>query len=295
LGAYLGREQQLATPYYGVGNTTTYDAANEAAPNPFYYRYGRVGIRFSADVQRPIAGPLRLLVGAGTRSAQIDLTPFDSGTTLLQTQQGGTRFPNARTTYGRAGLVYDTRDQETGPTRGQWIEVLAQRADKFAGGDVAFTRVTSTARGYWSLNDRLVLAERVTGQNLWGQVPFYELSTIQGSFSDGEGLGGSGSLRGWPKNRFIGKGVLFTNNELRWRVSDFSLRHRSSALVLNGFVDAGRVWAGGMTANGLFSDLHAGYGGGARLRYGQDFVVGADIGHSRESGAAIYIGLGYPF
>jgi outer membrane protein assembly factor BamA len=294
-GAYLGREEQLATPYYGVGNMTTYDAANEAPPNPYFYRYGRVGVRFSTDLQRPIMGPLRLLVGAGTRSAQIDLTPFDSGTTLLQTQQSGTEFPDARTSYGRAGLVYDTRDQETGPTHGQWIEVLAQRAAKVAGGDYAFTRLTSTARGYWSFGNRLVLAERITGQNLWGRVPFYELSTIQGSFSDGEGLGGSGSVRGLPKNRFIGKGVLFANNELRWQMTTFEVRRRPSALVLNGFVDVGRVWASGMTANGFLSDLHAGYGGGARLRYGQDFVVGVDVGHSKEAGAAIYIGLGYPY
>src|SRR3954462_2021348 len=41
LGAYLGREQQLATPYYGVGNNTTHDELSEAPPNPYFYRYGR--------------------------------------------------------------------------------------------------------------------------------------------------------------------------------------------------------------------------------------------------------------
>jgi outer membrane protein assembly factor BamA len=294
-GAFLGREQQLATPYYSIGNNTTYDATREVAPNPYYYRYGRVGIRFSTDLQRPIMGPLRLLVGTGTRTSTIDDTPFDSGTTLLRTQTGGVAIPSARTTYLRTGFVYDTRDRETGPTHGQWVELLVQRAGKFAGGDYSFTRVTGTARAYVPLNDRLVFAERVTIQNLQGLVPFYELSTIQGSFSDDEGLGGSGSVRGWPKNRFIGKGMMFANQELRWRVSDFSLRSRPSAVVLSGFADAGRVWASGLSASGLVSDLHVGYGGGARLRYGQDFVVGLDVGHSKESGAAIYVGLGYPY
>lgn len=295
-GAFLGREQQLATPYYGIGNNTVYDSTNERAPNPYYYRFGRTGIRFSTDLQRPIMGPLRMLVGVGTRTTQIDQTPFDSGTTLLNTQTGGAAIPDRQTTYVRAGLVYDTRDREAGPTRGQWTELLIQRGVDFLGGDYSFTRATATARFYLPLSERLVFAERVTAQNLSGlALPFYELTTTQGSFSDGEALGGSGSVRGWPKNRFTGKGLMFANQELRWRVTDFSLRRRPAALVLNGFVDAGRVWDTGLSSSGFLSDLHVGYGGGARLRYGQDFVVGVDVGHSRESGAAIYIGLGYPY
>jgi len=298
LGAYLGREQQQATPYYGVGNTTTYDAAKELATNPYYYRYGRVGVRFNTDVQRPLIGPLRLLVGLGTRTSNIVFRPFNADSTLLSTQLRGDTIPHGQTSYVRAGLVYDTRDRETGPSRGQWLELLVQQSGPFAGGDYSFTRVTGTARAYVSLSDRLVFAERITFQNLWNsaspQVPFYELSTIQGSFSDGEGLGGAGSLRGWPKNRFISKTVLFANQELRWRVSEFSLLSRPSAFVLSGFVDAGRAGVPAAAAD-VISGLHVGFGGGARLRFGQDFVVGVDVGHSKESGAAIYIGLGYPY
>jgi outer membrane protein assembly factor BamA len=292
-GAFLGREQQLSTPYYGIGNTTTYDKANEAAPNPYFYRYGRVGVRFSTDLQRPVMGPLRLLIGTGTRSSTINETPFDSGTTLLRGQTGGVPIPSRRATYLRTGLVFDTRDRETGPSHGQWTELLIQRGAKALGGDYDFTRITGTARFYVPVTERIIFAERILAQNIQGTIPFYEMSTTQGSFSDDEGLGGSGSVRGWPKNRFIGKGIAFANQELRWEVTDFTLRRRPSALVLSGFVDAGRVWATGLSTAGLLSDLHVGYGGGARIRYGKDFVVGADVGHSKESGAAIYLGLGY--
>ena len=290
-GGFVGREQQLATPYYGIGNTTPHDTAIERL-NPYYYRHGRTGVRLSTDLQRPFMGALRVLVGAGIRTSKITQKPFDS-TTLLLAQN--TPIPDMQATHVRAGLVFDTRDRETGPSHGQWDEVLLQRGGKILGGSYAFTRLTVTARSYVPVTSRIVFAERVTAQNLQGAVPFYELSTIQGSFADGEGLGGSGSLRGWPKNRFIGKGMAFANQELRWRVTDFSLRRRPAALVLSGFADVGRVWASGLSASGVFSDLHVGYGGGARLRYGQDFVVGVDVGHSKESGAAIYIGLGYPY
>jgi len=296
LGAYLGREQQLATPYYGVGNSTTFNELNEAPPNPYYYRYGREGYRFSTDLQHQLAGRLRLLAGAGTRSTSIDDMPFDSGSTLLRSQLAGATIPDARTTYLRGGLVYDSRDRESGPTSGQWAEVLVQRGMNALGGDYAFTRITGTARAYFSLTDRIVFAERVLVQNFSSaSAPFYELSTTQGSFQDGEALGGSGSIRGLPKNRFIGKGVMFGNQELRWRAADFNLAGRRSALIFNGFLDAGRVWETGLSTKDFFSDLHAGYGGGMRVRYGQDFVVGVDVGHSKESSAAIYIGLGYQY
>lgn len=295
MGLYAGREQQFATPYYGVGNATAHVDALELEPNPYYYRYGRVGLRLNADFQRAVAGPLRLLVGTGMRTSEIDQSPFDSGGTLLRSQTGGAAIPNGRAVTARVGLIYDTRDRETGPTRGQWIEGLVQRGGKIAGGTHAFTRITGTARTYVPVNDRLIWAQRVLAQNLAGDVPFYELYTLQGSFKDDEGLGGAGTVRGLPKNRYTGKGVLVANEELRWRAADFRARGRESAVILSAFVDAGRVWANGIASDGLFSDYHMGFGGGARLRYGQNFVIALDVAHSKESMAPIYIGLGYSF
>jgi outer membrane protein assembly factor BamA len=289
VSAYAGREQQLATPYYGVGNNTGYDASREDPPNPYWYRYGRTSWRFNADFQHAVAGPLRVLAGAGVRSVKIDRTPFDSGSTLLDQDLGATEIRDPAHASVRAGLVFDTRDRETGPTSGQWIETLVQRTPDF-------TRVTGTARAYVTLTRRLVWAQRAVAQNLsGGNVAFYELSPIQGSFQDHEGLGGSGTVRGLPMNRYIGKGVAFANEELRWDASRFRIGGRESALILSGFVDAGRVWDRGLSVDGLFSDYHVGMGGGVRLRYGQDFLVALDVAHSSEATMPIYIGLGYPF
>lgn len=297
LSSYVGREQQLATPFYGVGNSTAHDETLEEDPNPYYYRYGRTSMRFNTDLQHAVAGPLRLLLGAGFRSVKIDRTPFDSGTTLLN-QEGPASFPKNSVNF-RGGLVYDTRDRETGPTRGQWIEALAQRAIVTDGILVdpteRFNRVTATARTYVSVTNRVVWAQRIVAQNLFGDAPFYELFPIQGSFKDSEGLGGSATVRGLPMNRYAGKGIAFANEELRWRASEFRLTGRESALILSGFVDAGRVWERGLSMDGIASDYHMGFGGGARLRYGQNFVVALDVAHSKESTMPIYIGLGYPF
>ena len=83
--------------------------------------------------------------------------------------------------------------------------------------------------------------------------------------------------------------------ELRYRAVHFSLDGRPSALTLSSFGGAGRVWVVGLALSDALNGLHAGYGGGARLSFGPSFVVAVDVGHSSQSTAPIYIGLGYLF
>ena len=80
----VAREQQLATPYYGVGNATVVDDAGVRPSDPYFYRYGRRTLRASAMLQRNLLGPaLRLLGGVGVASISVTPVPYDSGTTLL--------------------------------------------------------------------------------------------------------------------------------------------------------------------------------------------------------------------
>lgn len=117
----------------------------------------------------------------------------------------------------------------------------------------------------------------------------------QGSYKDDEGIGGASTIRGLPKNRYAGRSIGFANEELRWTAAEFALRARPSALVLSGFTDVGGVWNNEAGNDGVAPGLHYGAGIGARLRYGRDFVVALDDGHSNESSAPMYIGLGYLF
>ena len=91
----------------------------------------------------------------------------------------------------------------------------------------------------------------------------------------------------------MGKGVAYSNSELRWLAARFNVLN--SALVVSGFVDAGRVWADGFDLSTVGNDVHVGYGGGLHLTVGPTFVVTGDVGHSSQSTAAIYLGLGYLF
>jgi len=294
--SFVGREQQLSTPYYGVGNESLYDAALETGATRYFYRYGRDRSRATADVQHAILNPsLRVLVGGGASIDRINLTPFDSGHTLIQGELSNHPPATAHTNYLRAGLTWDTRDREIGTQSGTWADVIVQRTDKSLGATNDYTRWTATARHYQPLGGRLTLANRLLVQNTTGDVPFYVLSEVQTTQKPQDGLGGSSTVRGLPKDRYIGKGIGVSNNELRWRAADFTLRSRPSSLVLSGFADVGRVWTDGVDLSTAGNELHVGYGGGARLGFGSSFVIAVDVGHSAQSTAPIYIGLGYMF
>jgi outer membrane protein assembly factor BamA len=294
--AFIGREQQLAAPYYGIGNATPYDPTVERGGTRYFYRYGHTRNRVSIDLQHALFHPsVRLLIGAGVSRESINLTPFDSGTTLIERDLSNVAPPAQRTNFARVGVTWDTRDREIGTQSGTWADALVQRVDKSLGATESYTRWTATVRHYQPLGGRVTFANRLLAQNISGDAPFYALSEIQTTQKWQDGLGGSSTVRGLPKDRYVGKGIVVSNNELRWRAADFGLVGRPSSLILSAFADAGRVWTNGIDASTVFEDLHAGYGGGARLSFGPSFVIALDAGHSSQSTAPIYIGLGYMF
>jgi outer membrane protein assembly factor BamA len=293
---FAGHEQQLAAPYYGIGNETPYDPSLEHGGTRYFYRYGRTRNRVSLDLQHTLWHPsLRFLIGGGASNESINLSPFDSGTTLIERDVSDVFPANQHTNYVRGGLTWDTRDREIGTLSGTWADGIIERVDRSLGATTSYTRWTATVRHYQPLGDRVTFANRLLAQNTIGDAPFYALSQIETTQRPQDGLGGSGTVRGLPKDRYVGKGVVVSNNELRWRAATFGLVGRPSTLILSTFADVGRVWSNGIDPSTLFDDLHAGYGGGARLSFGPSFVIALDVGHSSQSTAPIYIGLGYMF
>ena len=292
----LGSEKQIATPYYGPGNRSVFDEALEDSEGQYFYRFGRTRRKAAFNLQRSIGDlPLRVLVGAGVAHTTIESQPKDAVETLLRRDYVGRTIPHGWSNHVRIGLVWDTRDRETGPRRGTWTELLVQGVPEFLGSESGYVRWTFADRRYFPLGDRLTFANRFLIQNIDGVAPFYDQYIVQTSFKQQEGLGGAKTLRGILKNRYVGKGMFLWNAELRWRAHDFSMLGRAFYLVLSGFVDSGRVWENGLEWESLVSDLHTAVGGGVRVGVGENFVVALDVGHSSEATAPFYINLGYLF
>lgn len=292
----LGSEKQIASPYYGLGNESVYDPALEDLEGQYFYRFGRTRRRAAFNLQRSIGDlPLRVLVGAGITRTTINSQPEDAVETLLREDYVGREIPHGWSNHLRMGLVWDTRDRETGPRAGAWTELLVTVVPEFLGSETGYLRWTFADRRYFPMGDRLTFANRFLVQNIDGVAPFYDQYVVQSSFKSQEGLGGAKTLRGIPRNRYVGKGMFLWNAELRWRTYDFEMLGRPLHLVLSGFVDSGRVWEDGLEWESLVSDLHTGVGGGVRVGVGENFVVSVDMGHSGEASAPFYIGLGYLF
>jgi hypothetical protein len=297
VNGFLGVERRISTPYFGLGNESVRDETldDPEGPDPHWYAFSRLRRSALFNLQRNVPGtPLWVLFGAGLVSTRVDPTPEDEGTTLYATDVGPA-VETYWTNYLRAGLVWDTRDREAMPTSGAWSEVVVHRVTPSLASDGDFTRWSITDRRYYSLADGLVFANRFLLQGVSGDVSVHQLQGVQTSFRQGEGLGGSSTVRGLPKNRYAGRGMLVWNAELRWRLLDFELVGRPFHAAVSAFLDQGRVWSGGVRLEEVVSDLHRGYGGGVHLGMGENFIVSVDVAHSEEATLPIYIGLGYLF
>lgn len=146
----------------------------------------------------------------------------------------------------RAGLVYDSRNHDSDPTRGMNIEATLTGSPDIEGkgfGNMGFTFIGSHYVPV--VSEKLTFAYRVGVQvKLFGEIPYYFINNVNNMFFRRlytEGLGGNTSVRGLNRNGVIGDGTAWLNMELRWRVYHFKLIKQNWEIALNPFFDAGQV------------------------------------------------------
>ena len=147
----------------------------------------------------------------------------------------------------KAGLVYDTRDEEQSPMRGIWAEATLLAAPGFMSTmDGSFLKLAVYWRQYIPfIKNRLSLAYRLNYQStIAGYAPVYTETFMFNSVANGlynEGLGGAKTVRGMVRNRAVGDGIVSANFELRWAFVKVILFKQNIDFVLSGFFDTGRV------------------------------------------------------
>jgi len=219
--------------------------------------------------------------------------------------------------YFKAGLSFDSRDNEANPMKGLWTEAVVMAAPGFlTTGNMGHARLSFTHRQYFTLvPENLSLAYRINlQQNILGKTPFYLQPLVITSFlrsRSSEGLGGSRTLRGILLNRVVGDGFALGNVELRWKFLHFDIGATNVYLGLNGFVDAGMVTSKidldksvvGPGERELFFSTdeekpHVSAGLGLRIAINRNFIVAVDYGRAfdqRDGNSGMYIGLNYLF
>jgi hypothetical protein len=172
-------------------------------------------------------------------------------------------------------LQLDGRDSLPVTHRGWW---LGAGAEGF-GSDVGspFGSVRGEGRTYLSLGFGPILALRAGGEVVGGDFPFAEAAFI----------GGAGSLRGYPTERFAGDASAFGSVELRQPLGQVRLLVRGRVGVF-ALADAGRVWMDGDSPGGWHWDHGAGL-------WFETMGIPLTLTYARGSVDRVYVGMGMPF
>lgn len=146
----------------------------------------------------------------------------------------------------RLGLLFDTRDKESAPSKGIWAEGHVSIAPKWLGTSVPHYRYSLTFRHYVPIvkNDVLTFAYRLNYEGTFGnQVPYYAMPfiTVMGAQYDRDGMGGYRTVRGLLRNRVQGLDMATYNVEFRWRFVSFKLWKQNIAFGLSVFSDGTMV------------------------------------------------------
>lgn len=304
-----------------------------------FYRHERKLFRFVVDLQGRIlksqGDKFRWLGGVSIFNIKINTVDIDRlnkgkdddkklpDTALLYDQYvdwgiiGENEKSGGQMNFFKVGLIYDTRDNESNPTRGVWEEAILLTAPKFFfNNDFSFTKLVLTHRQYIGIvKEKLTFAYRLSYQGtIGGTTPFFFQPLQIYSFSTAtksDGLGGSKNIRGIKRNRVVGDSFVYGNIELRWKFFKTVLWNQNIYLGFTAFSDAGRTVKNipvmfiyppdpplPPNPNDYFDQaddsMHFGYGAGIRIGWNENFIIAIDYGFandSRDGTSGLYVGI----
>lgn len=190
-------------------------------------------------------------------------------------------LPDMGAPFGQVGaqlsMRLDGRDDAANPRKGFTLAGVATYYPAMWDVTSAYTTARLQGTAYIPFGSP-VLALRLGGAKVFGDAfPLHDAATV----------GGSSSLRGFRRSRFVGDTEVHGSAELRLPLGRITLLTRGMLGVL-GFVDAGRVWFDGESAG----DWHTGVGGGLSFAT-LGSALSASYAHGEEG--RFYVRLGMPF
>lgn len=224
---------------------------------------------------------------AGYEFANVSNTPVNSNSQLQREYASG-KIRGVGTniiTFVHLGLIYDTRDLETDPSRGTVAEVTDELSLQALGSQLNFNKVFFHYNFYQKLFPqifkKLIFASRVALGYTQGNAPFYEYRHQWSSDEHVEGLGGGTTLRGYKESRFLSNIMAFSNFELRYRFAQLRSLKQHFAFSAVPFFDAGGVYDNfqrmSHTENIRFSE-----GLGLRIAWNVNTILRFDYSISKE-------------
>jgi hypothetical protein len=282
-------KREFRSPFYGAGNLSSPEFTGDVKDIRYNYDKGApcawLRVRGRPLGEKP---PFNAYAAYSWRYTRV--APYEASM-LEQVRPLG--IEGGPTGQILLGALWDTRDTETDPTRGGVEELAIRLSGRPTGSRYQYAGVTLNERRYFRLGSRFVLAQRLSVDMLFGEVPFFEWSST-GGVNFTEGVGGMFSVRGVERNRFSGNLKVLANSELRFQALEFRLLGQTMRVGATAFVDVGRVWHPGVQ-DGPWHEWHPGAGAGLRVAR-RAAVIRLDYALSTETGGQrIYMNYGHMF
>jgi hypothetical protein len=322
--------------YQSVINYDWMDTENPEYKSRMFYRLERKTFRGVFDIQIPVSKVFKIYTGVSifqNNIASVDIAklnknkPADQLLPTIESMPGlfekyqqwniisSSDKNGGFITLFKAGLIFDTRNNEALPTKGLWDELIVLGNPGF-GGTSKYLQLYFTHRQYFSIiKDRLSFAYRLIYMGkIAGEVPFYMLPYYYNTKDIQDGIGSSKTVRGILRDRVVANSSVLGNAEIRWKVYKTKFGKQNFYVALSGFADATRIivpYEVNLTSVPLAEkdlyfntnekeiyNIHLSYGGGLRLVLNENFIVAVDYGmaNTKQDGTTgLYIGLGWLF
>lgn len=285
--------------FYGFnGSVTHYDKSLDKKDGVAYYSIDRRIIRAVTTFQGTITNDLQWAAGVNFLSYRInkvrDKYDYDpersiycdylrSGVIRPEEANGGERMEF------NVGLVYDSRNALSVPSKGIWAELYLTGSPDVFGDGFKYSKLSARFRHYVGIvdDDRLTFAYHIAYQGLLsGSQPFYIIQNINSLIikkTINEGLGNKNTIRGTLYNRFLGDNYAWANFELRVKLFSFNAFRQSFYIATNPFFDLGAITrpfrldaARGSQLYKEATKLHESLGMGIKLVMNRNFVMSVE-------------------
>ncbi|MBK5269861.1 MAG: BamA/TamA family outer membrane protein, partial [Bacteroidia bacterium] len=265
---------ELMTPginnFFGLGNKTQIDPDKPIT----YYRARFRHMETQLLFQKRMGETLRIMAGPVIYSywnkpeenfSKVLGAPSQIGLDSLSI------YSKKKYIGGKFVININNLNNELFPTRGiQWTTDFTSMAGITKSSN-NITKFQSDMAVYASLNDptRLIAVIRLGGGRIYSKnFEYFQALT----------LGSNNYLRGFRKNRFAGRSILYGGLELRLKLLDVTSYILPGSFGLIGFNETGKVWLKNETSH----IWHYSYGGGLYYIPFNLFLVSATVGFSKE-------------
>ncbi|MEX1137260.1 MAG: BamA/TamA family outer membrane protein [Balneolales bacterium] len=278
----LHGNRTLNDNYFGMGNNSGF---NDNLWDDDYYNFESISLEASIRTRHPVYqnNESRLdLLSLGGVSYNI---PYDDESERLIGEDRPLGFNGGWLNYIGTGVMWENRDNEFAPTRGNQSRLEFYVMPELLLSDYQMAIIYAETRQYFNLGflSNTTLALRGGFEQAIGDAPYWKLPYI----------GGESTIRGYPYARFRGNSALFYNVEMRnWLVASEFYDVR---LGVHAFSDAGRVFNDQGELRQLFQDHKRTWGMGLALApYSPDIILRMDYAFSSDM-RRLYVGFGYLF